>query len=352
MKLLLLTQIIDSEDTVLGFFHGWVKRLALKYDQVTVICLKAGPHSLPSNVKVLSLGKERGAHRLEYILRFYFFIIKERLDYDTVLVHMNQEYVLFGGLLWRLWGKKIGLWYNHTYGTLLTRIAYKLAHRIFYTSPHSFSARYGGEKSYQMSAGIDTDFFNDGGHTKSKPSSFLFLGRLSPVKKVDIFIAALNVLDARGVNFMATICGDSADGADDNYRYSIEEAGKHLVSLGKLTLISGVPHPATREIYLAHTFYINLTQTGSLDKTVLEAMACRKVVSVMNKSFSEVLKKERIIPEPSSAEMLADILSSMLSLSPEEISVEGEMNRSYCVEHHSLDKLVKSIYGELESSSR
>ena len=59
MKLLIITQKVDINDPVLGFFHRWLEEFAKHYEFVTVICLEKGEHRLPENVKVLSLGKEK-----------------------------------------------------------------------------------------------------------------------------------------------------------------------------------------------------------------------------------------------------------------------------------------------------
>ena len=58
MKLLICTQAVDREDSVLGFFHSWIREFAKHYESVTVICLYKGEYDLPENVKILSLGKE------------------------------------------------------------------------------------------------------------------------------------------------------------------------------------------------------------------------------------------------------------------------------------------------------
>ena len=61
MHLLFITQKVDRADWLLGFTHGWLKALAGKVDRLTIICLEQGETELPSNVRVISLGKERGA---------------------------------------------------------------------------------------------------------------------------------------------------------------------------------------------------------------------------------------------------------------------------------------------------
>ena len=57
MRLLILTQKVDINDDILGFFHRWIEEFAKRCEKVIVICLQEGRHDLPSNVKVLSLGK-------------------------------------------------------------------------------------------------------------------------------------------------------------------------------------------------------------------------------------------------------------------------------------------------------
>ena len=107
MKLLIITQTVDRRDTMLGFFHNWLEEIAKGYESILVICLKEGEHDLPPNVRVLSLGKERGNSKIGYLWNFYKYIWSERQSYDSVFVHMNQEYVLLGWKSWLLLRKPI-----------------------------------------------------------------------------------------------------------------------------------------------------------------------------------------------------------------------------------------------------
>ena len=59
MRLLVVTQIVDTNDSNLGFFHAWLQRIAAQVDSMIVLCLKKGEYQLPANVTVLSLGKEQ-----------------------------------------------------------------------------------------------------------------------------------------------------------------------------------------------------------------------------------------------------------------------------------------------------
>ena len=106
MRLLICTQKVDKRDPILGFFHSWIEEFAKHCSQVIVICLEKGEFDLPENVTIFSLGKEENKHgyavKLLYCWSFYKFIWRYRKEYDTIFVHMNKEYVVLGGIFWRL----------------------------------------------------------------------------------------------------------------------------------------------------------------------------------------------------------------------------------------------------------
>ena len=70
MKLLVIAQKVDINDDLLGAFHNWIAGFAMRYEKVTVICLSEGEYDLPSNVKVLNLGKQNnGGNKIETCLQ-------------------------------------------------------------------------------------------------------------------------------------------------------------------------------------------------------------------------------------------------------------------------------------------
>ena len=167
MKLLILTQKVDKNDDILGFFHGWIAEFAKHCEKVTVVALEVGDYDLPRNVKIFSLGKENISQKSKvykvkskkkYIINFYKYIWQERRNYDTVFVHMNSEYIVLGGILWRLWKKKIGLWYMHKSVDLKLRLAEKLTHIIFSATPESFRLK--TKKLNITGHGIDIEKFS------------------------------------------------------------------------------------------------------------------------------------------------------------------------------------------------
>ncbi|MEA3398315.1 MAG: hypothetical protein U9R06_01065, partial [Patescibacteria group bacterium] len=78
MNLLIITQKVDKQDSNLGFFHDWLLEFAKNFEQIIVICLQKGDYALPDNVKIISLGKDRGVNKLSLLFNFYKIIWQEK----------------------------------------------------------------------------------------------------------------------------------------------------------------------------------------------------------------------------------------------------------------------------------
>ncbi|MBP9668980.1 MAG: glycosyltransferase family 4 protein [Candidatus Pacebacteria bacterium] len=267
MRLLVYTQIVDSTDPILGFFHRWIEVLAARVEHITVVCLKTGQHSLPSNVQVLSLGKERGVSRMVYGWRFYAYLWQLRGTYDAVFVHMNQEYVLMGAPLWKLGRTPLYLWRNHYAGSWLTRLASSVCTKVFYTSQSSFTAQF--PHAVRMPVGVDLARFSTSQSEARVPRSILMLGRIAPSKRVDVFVEALGLLAKEGKLFTASIYGPVGDAG---YYETLEKRIKEL-QLSQVDLGGAVTHAEAARVFAAHDVFVNLSEPGMYDKTMFEAAA-------------------------------------------------------------------------------
>ncbi len=70
MKLLIITQTVNKNDSNLGFFCSWIREFGQHMENVDVICNSRGEFDLPSNVRIFSMGKERGFGRLRRYINF------------------------------------------------------------------------------------------------------------------------------------------------------------------------------------------------------------------------------------------------------------------------------------------
>lgn len=260
MKLLVITQALDRNHPILGFFHRWVEEFAKHFEHIHVICLQQGKSDLPGNVTVHSLGKELSAknYKLKALFRFFSIIWKERNNYDAVFVHMNPEYIVLAGWWWRLTGKKISLWYTHKSVDIKLRIAEFFTDVIFTASKESF--RLQSKKLRVMGHGIDTDFFTPDPKIQ-RGTHLLSVGRLMPSKRHDLAIRA-----AAKANVPLRVAGDGPE--RERLEALARELGVEVSSLGALT------QEKLRDEYLTAAKLIHRSETGSLDKVVLEAAAC------------------------------------------------------------------------------
>lgn len=339
MKLLFVTQKMDRNDSVLGAYHGWVAELARRVESVIVICLYEGEHQLPENVTVHSLGKESGeASPLIYAARFLRLAWELREQYDRVFVHMNQEYILIAGPLWKLLGKPVYMWRNHYAGTFLTDIAAAFCTKVFCTSKHSYTAKY--RKTVFMPVGIDISRFAIRSSEAREPRSVLFLARISPAKRPDVFIEALGLLIARGVSFIASVYGSPAP-EDERYYESLKQRVDALGLHGRVRFHPAVPNHATPPVYRAHEIFVNCSRSGMFDKTLFEAAASGCAVIAASEDW-----KEAVDAPPLSFTGTPEDLARALEETFAELPALSARSAD-AVEVHTLGRLVDALCLEM-----
>lgn len=331
MKLLVFTQKIDLDDPVMSFFHEWVRELATHYESIIVVCLYQGRHELPTHVKIFSLGKETGASRIKYVKNFYSYIWKFRNEYDSVFVHMNQEYILLGGIFWKLFRKNMYMWRNHHAGTKLTDLAARLCTKVFCTSRFSYTAHY--KNTEIMPVGVRLDRFKPQEQSFRIPQSLLCLGRIAPIKKPDMFIDALIHLKARFPKLSGSVYGDPLP-QDGAYYSKLHKQVADARAGDYIAFHKGVANTATPEIYNAHEIFINLSSSGMYDKTIFEAMASGCLVIASNENLRGQIHEDCIFKDGDLPELIMKI-ERMLRYTTDEKDARIRELRTFA-EKHSL----------------
>lgn len=298
MRLLICTQVVDSADPRLGFFHEWVAHFAREAEKITVICLRKGVYTLPG-VEVITLGeKARPLRAFELMALAY----GRRRDYDAVFVHMNPEYIVAAGWMWRILGKRIALWYMHKSVDFKLRVAEKFAHVIFTASEESF--RLPSKKVHVMGHGIDTDFFSPDPNVR-RGNHLLSVGRLMRSKRHDLVIKA-----ARIANRPLRIAGEGDE------REALERLAQ---SEGvEVTFLGGITQERLREEYRTASHLIHTSETGSLDKVVLEAAACDCIVITTVDWLYKHAPVHSVEPTP---EAIADAVVHTSGESPDRVEI-------------------------------
>lgn len=327
MRLLLITQKVNKNDSILGFFHEWILRLSKKVEKITVICLEKGDYDLPKNVSVLSLGKEKSKSKIKYIFNFYKYIYKNKKEYDKVFVHMNPIYIILGFWLWGILGKKMYLWYTHKNVDLKLRFSSLFVNKIFTASKKSFRLK--TKKLKVLGHGIDLNIFKPN-TDKREQNKIISAGRVSKTKNYEPLIDAMKKIEARV---------ELAGPIDEGYKKELDNIIKETGVENKISFVGPINYQNIVDFYNSANVFVNFSKTGSLDKAILEAMACGLNILTSNEALIEELP-ERYITSEKEEELILKIKNS-LDLGIDNWAV------NYVRENHNLDVLVEKLSKEL-----
>jgi glycosyltransferase involved in cell wall biosynthesis len=343
MRLLIITQKVDTNDLILGFFHEWIAEFATKFKAVVVICLFKGKFDLPDNVAVLSLGKEKWRSKLKYIFLLFYFSLRYFNRYDAVLVHMNEEYVVLAGWLWRLMGKKVFMWRNHHIGNRMTDVASIFCNKVFCTSKYSYTAKY--KKTVLMPVGVNMDMLASVAPVPRQARSILSHGRVDPSKNIHIFVEALGLLKKQNVPFTADIYGNPSS-RSEAYLNNLKTRSLELGLENVLTFHPGVQIQHMGPIYGSHQIFVNLSPSGMYDKTIFEAMTCGCLTLVSNDNLKGGID-DRLIVEKREPEAVAQQLKAILSLSEKDAQQIIKQEQEFAA-GHSLRHLAEKLCTEMK----
>jgi glycogen(starch) synthase len=338
-RLLIMTKKVDEHDQLLGFFVEWLRRFDNELI-CQVLCIEKGTFRLPMSVE--SLGKEQRKSKLIQARNFFRYIFSHHDSYDVVFVHMSPIWVVAGGWYWRLRGKKVVLWYTSGGVTFKLRVATFFANVVLTASKESF--RLNSSKVVVTGHGIDTDVFKPPQHREAHEGiNIVTVGRISPVKNLEVLINAARILRDKGIHFHLTIAGEAALEKDLDYearlkdRVTTEQLASHVTFTGR------IDHDRLPALYGKNDLFVHLSNTGSLDKALLEAMACGLRVLSSSDAAKGFLPAELIFDGTD-----PDVLAQ--NIQTESLINRGAELRDYVVTYHNLDNLIRKIADVVSAS--
>lgn len=336
MRLLIITQVIDEQDSVLGFFCGWVREFAKHVEEVHIICLRKGTYNLPKNVHVYSLGKEQNQSRLQYLVRFYKYTIAFRNQYDSVFIHMNQIYAILGFPIWLLLRKKVAMWYAHGKVSLSLKVATWCVDTVFASTKEGFNIE--TKKLFLVGQGIDTGLFKL--QSAYQKHHLVTVGRISRIKNLDTIVQAVQQLQVEYGDVSLSIVGDTISQEDSVYKKELlEYIQEHKLS-SHVSFDGPKKHQELPVIFGSAHCFVNMSDTGSLDKTLLEALSCGVPVVSSNKAFSQLMPSADSVVTQS----VPDLVNKVKLVFDSTIRPSY---RSIVEQNHSLQGLVLKILSRM-----
>lgn len=352
MKLLIITQKYDINDSNLGAFIDWWDRLAKKFEQIYILALEKRTESKLSNMEVVSMGKEKGVGFLGKIYGFYSGLFKIIGKTDAILVHMVPKYVILAAPVAFVYKKPIYMWYTGVAAHWQLRLAVVFCKKIF--TAHKAAMRINTPKRIITGHGIDINkFFSLREISRRETISditILSVGRITPSKQHDFVINAIADLIKSGYNIKLKIIGGVIQDYHEKYSEYLKKIARNLQIEEKIEFLGPVSHENIPDYFQSADILINAVTFGGLDKVILEAMAAGVIPLTSNSAFANVFPEKiagaLIFSEKDSNDLknkLENILDRKLY---QDEALCGEL-REIVVKNHNLDNLINQIIREI-----
>lgn len=382
LKLLMITQRVDPEDSVVGFAYVWINELRKHLKKVIVLCLKRSERVAIEGVEIYEI-KKRGGGRVAVFLNFVKYcwraVFNEKVN--GILVHQCPIYVLLVYPIAKLKGVPIILWYAHSHVSLSLLIANSLV-KIILTSTKE-GCRIRSKKVKVIGQGIDIEKFSP--HQKSAPEVdlegvrvgrrtiesveegvvkleeetykyqkrlLLSVGRISPVKDYFTIIKAMNYLiKEKGLtNAELMIVGEPFEYKDRKYLEELKEEVLRLGLNNHIKFVGAVSYDKMNKLYYKGDIIISASRTGSLDKVILEAMASGKLV-LTSLPIDDVLGVYASILKYAIGNHieLAEKIYNLLNIDRKREREICEYLRMVVIKEHSLSRFIDRVIGEFKN---
>jgi len=357
MKLLFFTRKIDKYDPRVGFVSDWVDELAKNLDFLYILVWqKSSAENLPKNAKLIELPNNIFLKLL--VLKFK--LLKYIFKVDGVFTHMMPIYAILVGCFSKIFKKKLFHWHTHS------AVGWKLKlSKLFvdeYITASKESLRLKTKKKINIFGhGINVARFarSNNQDTRNKHQTninnqtlnikkfiILSVGRISPSKNIDILIKIaeqikLSDLDFKNKILINIIGGPGLISQNKYYLDLIEEVREKKLN----NIIDFIGPLAQEEIikyYNNCDLFINLSDTGSLDKVVLEAMASGKLVLTSNIAFKNILD-EQLFCSSKDVDYLINKIKNIYFLDENIKNKLQNKLKNEVIENHDLEKLIKNI---------
>ena len=350
MNILWFNLKIDENNQALSFALDWINTMSLKVDKIFVITMEKQKYNLNNNVIVFSLGKELGYSRLRRFFVFYklLFRILRKEKIDVAFSHMNPLFVVMAGFFLKIKKIPIYLWYCHKSVTNILRLSVFLSEKIFTCSEISMNVK--TRKKEVIGHGINLERFNQLDCIR-KDNLLLYVGRISPVKNVHILIDVIDLLVNNGYDSIALLIV----GEPTQMQRDIDYKNEMIVKINDKRLNNNIRFVGKKnycsmtKTYNEAQILLSLSDTGSVDKVLLEAMVCGCIPVSSNDSFK--LLFENKFPELITSKDAYDVfdkVKNLLLMDKENIIKLQSVLKKEVEDKYSLEYLMKYLYNRFK----
>jgi glycosyltransferase involved in cell wall biosynthesis len=349
MRLLVINFEMDRLSRTMPWSQQVVDLLAERCEQVVVLTSRVGDYRPPANVYVhlvpvrpMGVPQRFGSR---WLLNYTVLRLVRQYRLDACFIHMAIAWAYRLRPTFALCRMPVLLWYAHGTVTSELRRALRSADRVVTSTPEGF--RLPSPKVRVIGQGVDTNLFTPPA-TGTRGCEIIAVTRISPRKRIDLLVDVIQVIRSR--RNRSTPClriiGAALTAEDVEYEASIRSRIASHDLNDVVDLVGFLPQSSIADMYGAAALHINVSQTGSMDKTVLEALAAGCPVLTSNEAFFDLLQAyPEFIVRDDRPDKLAD---QVLDLFDNNRRYDPGCLRRLIQGSHDVRTYVSRVYANLE----
>lgn len=347
MRVLLINFEMDTNSPVVPWQARVATALADRCEAVHVLTEKIGTYEPRPNMTVSliphwpwGVPKRLGGG---WLVNWQLFWLLRQHPCDVCFVHMAQAWTYRLWPVYRLFRLPVLLWYAHGTVTRQLQLSLRCVDRVITSTPEGF--RIPSPKVEVIGQAIDTALFAPPATAERQPE-IVYVGRISERKRVlemlDVFAGLCQLAPA--TPWQLKLIGPTLTSADEAYKQNVEARITELGLNDKVTLTGALEQAETAKLYTTAALHLNLSETGSMDKTVMEALASGCPVLTTNIAFRQALSA---YPEMFSANDSAPALAQRI-LELYQKNFRPQDIRNLVVGHHDFASWMNKVTAILQ----
>lgn len=356
MNMVFICQEVDTESIVLASIIDIIKSFSQHplIECVFVLSLKVGRYDLPKNVYVEKLQSPHaiplfGDIRTTFILWKHVVQLQRTHKIDFIFVHMLHKVAAIVYPLKVLFGIPVFLWQSHPSTLLSLKFTVKFCVDGWFVI-NRLQAPYDEKHLHIVGQGVNIEVFYP--IPMEKNVDFIVVGRLAPIKKVDIIIEGLaHCRDILNRDVTLLIVGDLGVQTDSSFREKLHERIRDL-NIGHLVHFHGqAKYIELAQFYNRARCFV-MGSPGGVGKVTVEAMACGVPLILMETKLGHFFPDELISMvscEPNH-EALGRAMAAMMQRSDTEREELGGQMRTLVESSYTFTALIARIMDHIRAT--
>ena len=344
IRLLFICFELDRNSAVLSWQEKLAGKLSTKTDFTLVMTQKAGTYELPENTLVYEVPARPYGIPARFggywLINYKIYKLCKKYNINCCFIHMAHEWAIRLFPVFFSIKLPILLWYAHGSVPWRLRLTERIATRIITSTKEGF--RINSRKVKIIGQAIDTNLFDLRQKTGNK-NTIIYVGRISRRKRIELIMQVMSEL-AKLENYKEVklrIVGSPLTYDDISYERYLKTLVWNNGLQNRVTFEGFVPQQYIPALYDDVFLHINFSETGSMDKTVMESLACGCPVLTTNIAFRDLFSE---LPDYFMKEVdIPDTTRRICNLYDSRELNDGQKLRNLVVGNHDMDGYVDKI---------